>query len=219
MGDVRVMIIDDHALLRQAVRHLLMGEEGLDLVAEAGDLKRARRQLAATAVDVLLLDCGLREVNGVDAIPELLRERPGLRIIMLTVCDDEGNLLRAIRLGACGYILKDTTPGQLIEAIRAAMDGECAVSRPLVRTLFQHLGQTGPAPPPALSGVSLSEQRVLGCLLKGLSNKEIAQELGISPNTVRNQLQRLQDHLKARNRVQLALLARELGLDRGPAPT
>lgn len=228
MADTRVAVVDDHALFRQAMRHLLTGEVGLEPVGEAGDIPQALTMLARAGPDVLLLDYSLGGVSGIDAIPLLLGVQPGMRIIVLTVHGDEQILHRAIRRGAHGFIVKDTQPGQLVEAIHAVAAGEYRVSNHLIGSLFQLLGRSPvvEVQPAASSGpradggalpLSASEGNILRCLTRGLSNKEIAQELGLSPNTVRNQLQRLQERLGARNRVQLALLAYYLGLGRSPA--
>ncbi|MGF1548401.1 MAG: response regulator [Thiotrichales bacterium] len=224
-ANVGILIVDDHPVFRQGIRHLLLEEDGLMPLGEAGSLREALRWLGSRRADVALLDHNLAHgVNGVDAIPQLLQVQPDLQIIMLTVCDDDEVFLRALRGGACGYLLKDAPPERIIEAIKAAAAGECRVSDSLVRTLFNRVRQAArearakaPSPGPAAPAaselrVSPRERQILEHLVKGMSNKEIAKALGISPNTVRNQLQKLQDDFQVRNRVQLALMVYELGV-------
>ncbi len=227
---IDVLTIDDHPVIRQGIHHLLEGENDINPVGEIGSIHEALEWLRRHHVDVILLDHNLTDINGVDAIPQLLNTCPDLQIIMFTVSDDNNVFLRAIRNGACGYVLKDTSPDHIIEAIRAAKAGECRVSDSLVRTLFKGVTQgaennlidtassgrqnqaySSTSAPTSLP-VKDSEAEVLKHLLKGLSNKEIAKALRISPNTVRNKLQKLQEQFNARNRVQLALYAYDAGI-------
>lgn len=219
---INVLTIDDHPIFRQGVHHLLEGEEGINPVAEVASIDAALTWLSGQRTDVILLDHNLTDENGVDAIPKLLDAQSDLEIIMLTVSDDNEVFMKAIRNGACGYVLKDSSPDHIIEAILAAKSGECRVSDSLVRCLFEGvrpktadssqsndtIQQTATPSRP----VTKRENEVLEQLVKGLSNKEIAKVLQISPNTVRNQLQKLQDVFNARNRVQLALFAYDAGI-------
>jgi len=222
-GSVGVLTIDDHPVFRQGIRHMLQEEDGITPLEEASSVDSAIRWLRMHRADVVLLDHNLIGVNGVDAIPQLLEAQADLQIIMLTVCDDSQVFMKAIRFGACGYMLKDTAPNRILEAIKAAASGECRVSDSLVRTLFRGVGKTtinknlesintSTITPPSGKKVSVREKQILEQLVKGKSNKEIAKALEISPNTVRNQLQKLQDTFDARNRVQLALFAYDMGI-------
>ncbi len=222
-GSVGVLTIDDHPVFRQGIRHMLQEEDGITPLEESSSVDSAIRWLRMHRADVALLDHNLIGVNGVDAIPHLLEAQADLQIIMLTVCDDSQVFMQAIRFGACGYMLKDTAPDRILEAIKAAASGECRVSDSLVRTLFRGVGKTSthknPASisshfltPPTNGKVSARERQILEQLVKGKSNKEIAKALEISPNTVRNQLQKLQESFNARNRVQLALFAYDMGI-------
>ena len=222
-GSVGVLTIDDHPVFRQGIRHMLQEEDGITPLEESSSVDSAIRWLRMHRADVALLDHNLIGVNGVDAIPHLLEAQADLQIIMLTVCDDSQVFMQAIRFGACGYILKDTAPDRILEAIKAAASGECRVSDSLVRTLFRGVGKTATnkdqesissnfLAPPTDGKVSARERQILEQLVKGKSNKEIAKALEISPNTVRNQLQKLQESFNARNRVQLALFAYDMGI-------
>jgi DNA-binding NarL/FixJ family response regulator len=205
---------------------MLQEEDGITPLKEASSVDSAIRWLRMHRADVVLLDHNLIGINGVDAIPLLLEAQADLQIIMLTVCDDSQVFMQAIRFGACGYILKDTAPDRILEAIKAAASGECRVSDSLVRTLFRGVGKptlsdlnkdqisinNNTISPSSNKKVSAREKQILEQLVKGKSNKEIAKVLEISPNTVRNQLQKLQDTFDARNRVQLALFAYDMGI-------
>lgn len=222
IGTIGVLTVDDHPIFRQGIRHLLETEPSIEALAEVGSVDEALVWLQTHRADVVLLDHNLPGCTGVAGLGALLQAQADLQIIVLTVCDDDEIFLDAVRSGACGYVLKDGPPDRLLEAIVAAARGECRVSDPMVRTLFQRIN-IDTAPPtdgairytrelPQGERVTAREQEILEHLAQGLSNKEIARDLGISPNTVRNQLQRLQERLQARNRVQLALYARDLGL-------
>jgi len=222
-GSIGVLTIDDHPVFRQGIRHMLQEEDGITPLEESSSVDSAIRWLRMHRADVALLDHNLIGVNGVDAIPHLLEAQADLQIIMLTVCDDSQVFMQAIRFGACGYMLKDTAPDRILVAIKAAASGECRVSDSLVRTLFRGVGKTATnkdqesissnfLTPPTDGKVSVRERQILEQLVKGKSNKEIAKALEISPNTVRNQLQKLQESFNAINRVQLALFAYDMGI-------
>jgi len=222
---IEVLIVDDHPIFRRGIRDLLETDDDILLLAEVGSIAEALQWLSGARADVVLLDHNLPGTRGITGLPKLLEVQHDLQAIILTICDDNNELLRAIRYGACGYILKDAPPERLLEAIHAAVSSDCRVSGRIVNSLLRHVDS--PASTPVLSrsaverpgsrqtavtGISPREQAILASLCRGLSNKEIAREVGLSPNTVRNQLQRLQERFHARNRVQLALLARDEGL-------
>jgi two-component system, NarL family, nitrate/nitrite response regulator NarL len=221
---IEVLIVDDHPIFRQGIRHLLESDQDISSIGESASLEEAIGWLKAKRADVVLLDHNLPGSNGVDGMSQLFTVQTDLQVIVLTICDEDEVLIKAIRSGACGYMLKDAPPERLIAAIKAAARGECRVSGSLVRTLFARAShptdtmdqvdtERSVQPPVLPNGETLTnrETEVISCLLKGESNKEIARDLGLSPNTIRNQLQRLQERFGARNRVQLALLARDIG--------
>ncbi len=222
---IDVLIVDDHPIFRRGIRDLLETDDDIRPLAEVGSIEEALQWLSRQRADIVLLDNNLPGTQGISGLPLLLAAQDDLQAIILTVCDDNEELLRAIRFGACGYLLKDAPPERLLEAIHAATSSECKVSGRIVNSLFRRFKDTGDGsgrtpslaerpgnPLPAMDKISSREQAILASLCRGLSNKEIAREVGISPNTVRNQLQRLQERFNARNRVQLALLARDEGL-------
>lgn len=219
---IEVLVVDDHPIFRRGIRDLLETDDNITPLAEVGSIAEALQWLSRERADVVLLDHNLPDTQGIEGLPLLLEAQDDLQAIILTVCDDNREFLRAIRFGACGYILKDAPPERLLEAIHTAASSECQISGRVVNNLLKNFSNTGTEP---LSGqsapknpgnsatkITTREQMILSCLCRGLSNKEIAREAGISPNTVRNQLQKLQERFNARNRVQLALLAKDEGL-------
>jgi len=222
---IDILIVDDHPIFRRGIRDLLETDDDIRPLAEVGSIEEALWWLSLQRADIVLLDNNLPGTQGISGLPLLLAAQDDLQAIILTVCDDNEELLRAIRFGACGYLLKDAPPERLLEAIHAAASSECTVSGRIANSLFRRFNDTGDEsdrtpslaerpgnPLSAMNKITSREQAILASLCRGLSNKEIAREVGISPNTVRNQLQRLQERFNARNRVQLALLARDEGL-------
>lgn len=221
---IRVLIVDDHPLFRRGVHHLLEAEEDIFPVGGVGSIPEALEWLCEHEVDVVLLDNNLPGINGIPGLPRLLEVQADLQVIILTVSDSDQEFLQAIRVGACGYCLKDAPPERLLEGVRMAANHECRISERMVRTLFENSGsEKNPTDlelsPPLwpehhkleANAVTERERELLSCLCRGLSNKEIARELALSPNTVRNYLQRMQERFEMQNRVQLALLARDRG--------
>ncbi len=225
---IRVLIVDDHPLFRRGVHNLLEAEKDMLPSGEVGSIPEAQAWLNKNQVDVVLLDHKLPGINGISGLPKLLETQVDLQIIVFTVGDSNEDFRQAIRSGACGYLLKDAPPERLLEAVRMAAHHECRISKQMMRSLCRGGNSRNGVSQMGLSStlwperhtleqdaVTEREREVLNCLCQGLSNKEIARELGLSPNTVRNYLQRLQERFEIRNRVQLALLAQERGYIKG----
>lgn len=211
---MKVLTVGHRSSFRQQIHQMLRKQGGV-VPAEVGTTEEALHYLETRRVDVMVLEHNVAGGNGIDTMPLLFELQPDLQIIVMSACSDDEILLRAIRHGACGYMCRDAPPERVIEAIKAAAQGECRVSEAFIRTLFERVGRTDCEHRANGAGhgpLSAREQAILVHLVKGFSNKEIARELGISPNTVRNQLQRLQGRFSARNRVQLALVARDMGI-------
>lgn len=210
---IRVLIADDHAVVRQGLRTFLELQDGIEVVGEAGDGEEALAAIERLAPDVVLMDLVMPRLDGLAAI-ERLRERPGApRVIVLTSFGDE-RILPAIRAGAAGYLLKDVEPPELVRAIRGVHAGESLLDPTLTATLMEQLARGGPRHDAAQSLTS-REREVLGLIARGLSNKRIARELGVAEKTVKAHVSNILGKLDLSDRTQAALYAVKEGL----APT
>ena len=216
-GCVRVMVVDDHTLFRRGLKALLQADGRFEVVAEAGDAGEAQRLAGQTRPEVILLDNHLPGVRGVDALPSLRELVPGVRVLMLTVSEDEADLAAALRAGACGYLLKTVDSEVLANAILACLQGQSAISPEMTGKLvsaFQAGGGAGPAPaaPSALASLSPREREILAHIARGASNKEIARALSIAETTVKIHVQHILRKLNLSSRVQAAVFATEQGV-------
>jgi two-component system response regulator DevR len=210
---ITVMLVDDHALVRSAVRQALAAPD-IEVVGEASTADEALLLAPQLAPDVLLLDLNLPGTSGLGLLRELAPRLPNTRIVMLTISDDRRDLLDAVRSGAAGYLTKDLSPDALQRAVRGIRSGDLAMSRAMAAEVINQLaGATNrPAaggPSPALPGVSAREEQVLALLADGLTDREIAERLGISPRTVETHVGSLLSKLGVRNRAQAARRYRE----------
>jgi NarL family two-component system response regulator LiaR len=207
---IRVLIVDDHAVVREGLRTFLELQDGLEVVGEAGDGDEAVREAERLRPDVILMDLVMPRLDGVAAM-RLLRERlPESRVIVLTSFADDERLLPAIQAGAAGYLLKNVQPQELARAIRAAHAGEAlldtAVAARLVDAIAQAPGEQPREP------LTPREREVLELIADGLSNKRIALELGVSEKTVKTHVGHLLAKLGVSDRTQAAVLAVRRGL-------
>jgi two-component system nitrate/nitrite response regulator NarL len=214
---VRVMVVDDHTLFRRGLTALLAADGRFEVVAEAGDAAQALAAVGAARPQVLLLDNHLPGVAGVDALPGLLQACPGLRVLMLTMSEDERDLAAALRGGAAGYLLKSAESDELGDAIVRAAQGRSTISEAMTDKLaaaFQ-LGAAAAEPPAAaaapadpngalLAQLSARERETLELLARGDSNKVIGRALGIAEATVKIHVQNILRKLGLSSRVQAA---------------
>jgi two-component system nitrate/nitrite response regulator NarL len=210
---VRVLVVDDHTLVRRGLIALLGNEPRFDVVGEAGDANEALRLAAALQPDVVLLDNHMPGVHGVDALPGLRQVAPAARVLMLTISEDAQDLAAALRNGAHGYLLKTMDSDMLAAAILRCVAGESVVSPEMTSKLvaaFQ-LQQPvpAPAPPPAaadpLASLSPRERETLELIARGASNKEVARALGIAETTMKIHVQHILRKLNLSSRVQAAV--------------
>ena len=216
---IRILVVDDHTLFRRGLTALLQRDPQFDVVGDAGDATEAQRRAADLQPDLILLDNHLPGVNGVDAVPTLLDLVPGVRVIVLTVSEDEHDLAAALRGGACGYLLKTIEGDALSRAIRRAMLGESVVSEEMTGKLVAaYRDAAAPAAPgtgkPAsrLAALSPRETDSLRGIAQGKGNKEIGRTLGIAETTVKIHVQHILRKLDVTSRVHAAVMASEHGL-------
>lgn len=213
---IRVLLADDQALFREALRTLISLQPDLEVVGEAANGKEALTMAAALRPDVVLMDLQMPIVNGVVATRQLHAEQPSCRVIALTTFDEDEYVFDCLRAGAVGYLLKDAPSETLFAAIRAAARGESFL-QPSVTTRvlaeFTRLSeQPGASTTVLIEPLSEREREILRLIAKGSSNREIADELFITEGTVKNHVTNILGKLDVRDRTQAALKARELGL-------
>ena len=213
---VRVLLVDDQALFREALAVLLEVRAEIEVVGEAGDGAAALERSAALRPDVVLMDLHMPVLDGIAATRRLRVEQPGVRVLALTTFDDDEDVFAALRAGAVGYLLKDVTSDRLVEALLAAARGE-SVLQPSVaaRVVARFAGMpddAAPRPQPLVVPLSERELEVLRLLGDGCSNREIATSLFLAEGTVKNHVTNVLAKLGARDRTQAALRGRALGL-------
>jgi DNA-binding NarL/FixJ family response regulator len=208
MSQIRILIVDDHALVRLGLRTLLENEADLKVVAEAQDGEEALVQIENHRPDVVVLDIQLPGRSGLEVCRDLLKRFPQTRVIMLTSSVKEGFVLDALRAGAAGYVLKQVGNDELVRAVRAAYRGEMALDPKTSAQIVSRLNVLQKqSEGNAFRDLSRREMEVLALLAQGLSNKEIGEQLNLSEITVRNYLTTIMEKLHLHNRVELAVYA------------
>lgn len=210
---VRVLVVDDHTLFRRGLISLLAGDPRFVIVAEAGDANEAHRSAATTQPDVILLDIHMPGVSGVEALAGFKEASPTARVLMLTVSEDERDLVAALRGGARGYLLKTMDSDMLVAAILRTMAGDSVVSPEMTSKLvaaFQSRQSETPATAVAVDAdpihsLSPREREILAHIARGASNKEMARALGIAEATVKIHVQHIFRKLNLSSRVQAAV--------------
>ena len=212
---IRILVVDDHTLFRRGLTALLQRDPQFEVVGDAGDAGQAQRRAQELQPDLILLDNHLPGVNGVDALPALIEAVPGVRVLILTVSEDERDLAAALRGGACGYLLKTIEGDALSLAIRRVMRGESVVAEEMTGKLiaaYRGAAAAPAAPASKLDTLSPREQDILRGIALGQGNKEIARSLGIAETTVKIHVQHILRKLDVSSRVQAAVMASEQGL-------
>jgi DNA-binding NarL/FixJ family response regulator len=211
-GSIRVLLVDDHAVVREGLRTFLDLQDGLDVVGEAEDGEQAVSEAERLRPDVILMDLVMPNLDGVGAMRALRERLPGARVIVLTSFADDERLLPAIQAGAAGYLLKNVQPKELARAVRAAHAGEALLDPVVAARLVEAIAQPSQHAEPDAERLTPREREVLELIGGGLSNKRIALELGVSEKTVKAHVGHLLAKLGVADRTQAALYAVRAGL-------
>jgi two-component system, NarL family, response regulator LiaR len=213
MSAIRVLIVDDHAVVREGLRTFLELQDGIQIVGEAADGEYAVQRALELSPDVILMDLVMPRLDGIGAMRELRARASEARVIVLTSFLDDERLLPAIQAGAAGYLLKDVEPAELARAVRAAHAGDAILDPTVAARVVRAIADGAtPAVPLAPERLTKREHEVLTLIARGYSNKRIAFELGISEKTVKAHVGHLLAKLGVADRTQAALLAVQHGL-------
>jgi DNA-binding NarL/FixJ family response regulator len=203
---IRVLVVDDHPVVRSGLAGMLDVEDDVTVVGEAGDGEEAIVRVAALAPDVVLMDLRMPRLDGVGATSRIVAEHPGSRVLVLTTYDTDADIVRAVAAGATGYLLKDTPRRQLVDAVRAAARGETVLAPPVAARLVSRMRA------PAADELTPREVEVLRAVARGLSNAEIGRELYIGEATVKTHLLRAFAKLGVDDRTRAVTVAMERGI-------
>lgn len=210
--EIRILIADDHAIVREGLRALIATEPGLKLVAEAADGLEAVSKAHALKPDVILLDMMMPRLDGISAISEIKKDMPEARILVLTSFVEDEKVFSAIKAGALGYLLKESSPQDLLNAIRSTHRGEAFLHPAIASRLIRELKQPSGDKPKTESPLTGREVEILQFVAQGLTNDEIAEKLVVSERTVRTHVSNILAKLQLANRTQAALYALKEGL-------
>jgi two-component system, NarL family, nitrate/nitrite response regulator NarL len=211
VGRRRILIVDDHPIVRRGLRAMLAVEPWVEDVFEAATVEEAVREAVCQRVDVIAMDVELPDGNGVDATRTILRRCPDARVLILTYTNDEDVVDRAMRAGAAGYVLKETDPDDVVDALRIVGNGG-RVMGPKISSSLQGRHQLPADLPPPFNKLTTRELDIVVRLECGDSNATIAKHLGVSEKTVRNALSTVFNKLAVADRTQAALLAQRYGI-------
>jgi len=210
---IRVLIADDHERFRRGLKMVLEAEDGIDVVAQAGTGAEAVERVEELAPDVVLMDVRMPVQNGIEATRTIREAFPSTRIIMLTVSDDEDDLFDAVKAGANGYLLKEVSIEEVADAVRAVVQGQSLITPSMAAKLIAEFGtlarRADEVETPANRSLSARELEVLKRVAKGMSNEDIAAELGMTPAAVRNHVANILVKLQLRSRIEAVLMAME----------
>jgi DNA-binding NarL/FixJ family response regulator len=210
---IRVLVVDDHPVVRSGLVGMLDIEDDLEVVGEAADGEEAVLRVAALAPDVVLMDLRMPRLDGAGATARIVADHPSTRVLVLTTYDTDADIVRAVEAGATGYLLKDTPRAQLVDAVRAASRGETVLAPPVAARLVSRMRA------PALEALTPREVQVLAAVARGLSNGEIGRSLFIGEATVKTHLLRAFAKLGVDDRTRAVTVAMERGILPSPRRT
>lgn len=210
-GPTRILLVDDHAIVREGYRRLLEEEPNIQVVGEASDASQACQSACALNPDVVVMDIALPGTSGIEATRRMLKEQPQLHILMFSMYDDAIYASRALEAGALAYISKASAPEVLVQAIHAVSRGESYVSPDVAANMARSAAQPGKS---ELEALSPREFEVLRLLAQGETVRSIGEKLGLSEKTIANHQSAIREKLGARNSAQLARFAAQIGLTR-----
>jgi DNA-binding NarL/FixJ family response regulator len=212
---VRVVIVDDDDLMRAGLRAVLSSDESIEVVGEAADGREATPVARSARPDVVLMDIRMPDLDGIAATNEVLAAAPDTRIVILTTFEQDDYVFGALRAGASGFLLKRTSPEDLVAAIHTVAGGDSLLSPSVTRTVIDRMARQPPPDPGAhkrLEQLTPREREVLELIARGLSNGEIAAALVVEESTVKTHVKRILGKLRLRDRVQAVIFAYESGL-------
>jgi DNA-binding NarL/FixJ family response regulator len=211
---IRVLIADDHALVRRSLETVLQGEAGLELVGQASDGQEAVQIAGEVVPDVVLMDIRMPKITGIEAARQMKEVAPSAKIVMLTISDEEEDLFEAIRAGASGYLLKDIPLDELADSVRAVYGGQSLINPSMAgklltefATLARRDSEDEPAKHAPAPKLTDREMEVLRLVARGLNNRDIAKELFISENTVKNHVRNILEKLQIHSRMEAVMIA------------
>lgn len=210
-GLIKIIIADDHPLIRQGLRVVIEAQPDMELVAEASNGEQAIQQALALKPDIVIMDLQMPVKDGLAATREIAQANPQVQVLILTSFPDDDNVYTAIKAGAMGFLLKDSSAEYLLDAIRTVSRGESVLHPTIARKLMQEIRQP-PRLPPTTEPLTPREVEVLGCLTQGMANQQIARQLSISVRTVSTHVRNILDKLHLANRTQAALYALDQGI-------
>jgi two-component system NarL family response regulator len=225
MSAIRVFVVDDHDLFRRGLIEVLEEEEDLEVVGQARNGREAVDRVGQLSPDVVFMDLNMPEKNGIETTAYLIQKWPDLKVLVLTVSEEAADLYHALSVGARGYVLKMSSPQEIIDALRQVHQGWVVVSPAMAPRFLSDLGQPAEAATAAREGrvspggatqLTLREQEILRQVARGLSNAQIAGELLVSENTVKTHIKNILGKLHMKNRGQAANYAGRMGLTQAP---
>jgi DNA-binding NarL/FixJ family response regulator len=214
-GNTRVMVVDDHVVFRYGMRAMLTNARGFEVVGEAATGEEAVEKVAEVHPDIVLMDIQMSGMNGIEATRRILQSNPGVSVVVVTMFGDDESVFLAMRVGARGYVLKGADAEEVMRVLRAVADGEAHFGPEIAKRLMTFFSALRPAPPSEeFPELTAREVEILDLIARGMSNREIASRLYLSPKTVRNHVSNVFLKLQVADRAQAIVRAREAGLGR-----